>query len=70
MITNETVRDVREKGEIVIPRGTRVEVNDTRLPSRAKHNRRWYSVALADMSSMEIQIDGVYIPGCGPQDEA
>lgn len=69
MITNETVRDVRERGEIVIPAGTRVEVDDTALPSRTKHNGRWYSVALADMSSTEIQIDGAYIPGCGPQDE-
>ena len=66
MITNETVRDVRQRGEIVIPAGTRVEVNDTREPSRARHNGTWYLVALADMSSHEIQIDGEYIPGCGP----
>ena len=67
MITNETVRDVRKKGEIAIPAGTRVEVNDTREPSRAKHNGEWYLVVLADMSSFEIQIDGKYIPGCGPK---
>ena len=67
MITNETVRDVRKRGEIVIPRGTRVEVDDTGLPSRAKHNGIWYLVALEDMSSHEIQIDGRYISGCGPE---
>ena len=65
MITNETVRDVRKKGKIVIPAGTRVEVNDTREPSRARYNGTWYPVTLADMSSFEIQIDGEYIPGCG-----
>ena len=67
MITNETVRDVRKRGEIVIPCGTRVEVNDTALPSRAKHNGTWYLVTLEDMSSHEIQIDGRYIEGCGPE---
>jgi len=67
MITNETVRDVYKRGEIVIPAGTRVEVDDTREPSRAKHNGTWYLVTLADMSSFEIQIDGRYIAGCGPE---
>lgn len=67
MITNETVKDVRYQGEIVIPAGTRVEVNDSREPSRAKYNGQWYRVKLEQMSSHEIQIDGEYIPGCGPE---
>ena len=67
MFTNETVKDIRQRGEVVIPAGTRVEVDDTALPTRARHNGKWYPVRLEDMSSHEIQIDGQYIDGCGPQ---
>ena len=65
-VTNVTVRDVRYRGEIVIPQGTRVEVDDSRSPGWARYNGKVYSVRLEQMSAHEIQIDGQYIPGCGP----
>ena len=68
-VTNETVRDVWHTGKVVIPRGTRVEVDDSALPGYARYNGRVYRVSLEDMSSDEIQIDGQYIVGCGPQSD-
>lgn len=66
-VTNVAVEDVRHGGKIVIPAGTRVEVNDTALPSLARLGGKVYAVRLDQMSSYEIQINGVYIAGCGPQ---
>jgi len=69
-VTNETVEHIRGRnGEIVIPAGTRVEVDDTALPCWARYQGKVYRVSLSDMSSHEVMIDGVYIPGCGPQEE-
>ena len=68
-VTNVTVRDVLHRGRIVIPKGTRVEVDDSALPGWARHTGKVYPVSLEDMSSHEIQIDGQYIPGCGPQED-
>lgn len=65
--TNVVIEDVRRGSEIVIPAGTRVEVDDTALPGFARHNGKVYPVRLEQMSSHEIMVDGVYVPGCGPQ---
>lgn len=65
--TNVTIEDIRHSGKVVIPRGTRVEVDDTALPGWARYQGKVYAVGASQMSSHEIQIDGQYITGCGPQ---